>query len=90
MKKNKNIKNIRTCIFTNKRYLKSNLIRVVKLKNGTFEIDINQEIKGRGAYFHLETSNLDIIIKKKMFNKVFRTHVDIQLYLKLEELKNGI
>lgn len=54
--KNKSISpNIRKDIFSNKRYEKKELIKLIKNKDGIIELDFQQQKQGRGMYIHPET-----------------------------------
>ncbi len=78
------MKETRTCVACRKTNDKSNLIRVVKNDNGIF-IEEDEKIFGRGAYVCKDKNCIDLAIKKRLFNKSFRTNIDISFYEKLEE-----
>lgn len=79
---------IRTCIVTGKRLPQAELLRIAKLSNGKIVIDVNQELEGRGCYFELNDSNIDVVIKSKLINRSFRENIDSRVYDKLKDLKN--
>ena len=78
--------NNRKCIATHKSLPKSELIRIVKLKDGSFEV--NSKTKGRGAYIQKDINLLQDIKRKKLLNRAFKIDVPSDVYNKLEkELK---
>ena len=82
--------NKRTCIIDKKKYIKSELIRIV-LINNELKIDKIQNIKGRGCY--LNKNNLDKInkiLKKKLFNKAFKRAISENEYLKIINYLKGV
>ncbi|NQZ66003.1 MAG: YlxR family protein [Mycoplasmatales bacterium] len=78
--KSKNIIS-RKCIITQKVIEKSKLIRVVRLKNGSYEVDSNSP--GRGAYVSRDKKNIEIIERKRPLNRAFRDNVDKKIYAQL-------
>lgn len=77
-------KNNRKCIITNQIKNKEELIRIVKLKDGTFEVNSNSG--GRGAYISKDKSLINKINKQRILNKVFRTEVPNNVYEELEKV----
>ena len=64
---------------------KNQMIRIVKLKNNSFEID--SKAQGRGAYILKDNKAITRVIKNKVLHKTFRTNVPNSAY---EELKKII
>ena len=77
---------IRTCMACRKKGSKENFIKIVKNKNGTFAIDKDKVLEGRGCYICNSQECFDKCLKTKALNRAFKTNVPIQIY---EELKNG-
>lgn len=84
--KNKKIM-LRKCIGCNDSKDKLQLIKIVKNKNGNIEVDETGKKEGRGAYICNDAKCLEIAIKKKSLNKVFKMQIDEKIY---EDLKNII
>ena len=85
----KPIFNSRKCLVTNKSFAKSDLVRIVKLKNGEILVDSNA--KGRGAYITKNCQDFAFIKNKRLLNRVFRTNVSEKVYDDLiKKLKGGI
>ena len=81
------ILNKRTDIVSGNKFDKKDLIRIVKQKNG--EIVISEIIKGRGAYVSRQ-ADVNVLLKKKVLNKAFRTPVDLKIYEELiKKIKEG-
>lgn len=79
--------NKRKCIVTNKIKDKSEMIRIVKLKDGTFLVNSNEG--GRGAYVSKNPDLIDRIRKNRILHRTFRTEVKKEIYEELIELIKG-
>lgn len=80
--------NNRKCIITNSKFPKSELIRIVKTKNGEFIVNSNEQ--GRGAYVKNDISLLPELKRKKLLNRSFKMDVPNKTYEELEKiLKEG-
>lgn len=77
---------IRTCMACRKKGTKDNFIKIVKNKNGTFAIERDQKLDGRGCYICNSQECFDKCLKNKSLNRAFKTSVPMELY---GELKNG-
>lgn len=78
--------NSRKCIATGEIKPKEQLIRIVKTKNGTYEVD--SDAKGRGAYVSRDANTINEIAKKRLLHRSFKTNVPQEVYDKLiEKLK---
>ena len=80
-----NMNEIRMCVVCRERRKKNEFIRVVHNKNEEFLIDKTGKAGGRGAYVCNNRDCLNILQKKRNFNKAFRCNVPNDLY---EELGN--
>lgn len=61
--------NYRTCLITNKKFLKTNLIRICKIDN-KLVVDYQQKMLGRGYYLSQEILVVSpLMIKKKLEQK---------------------
>ena len=63
---------------------KSELIRVVKLNSGVFEIDLTGKKPGRGAYVCPQKGCIEKAAKHKGFERSFKQAVPIEVYEKLK------
>ena len=77
------------CVVTRKIQKKSDMIRVVKNKEGKYLVD-SPEINnlGRGAYISKKISLWDKLYSKKILNRVFKTQVPSYVYLLIKEEMN--
>lgn len=77
----------RYCISSNKKYLKSSLLRFVKNKDDEVFIDFNQKIDGRGCYVYPSKENLEIVVKKKLISRSLRCNVNKEIYDRIGEIE---
>ena len=79
---------IRTCVVSRESYPKSELIRIVKNKEGKVFIDSSGKANGRGAYIKKDS---DVVLKAKKTNVLkYKLGVDIPdvIYDQLLEIIN--
>ncbi|UUD36301.1 DUF448 domain-containing protein [Mycoplasmopsis citelli] len=76
----------RKCIITNEILPVEKLVRF-SLQKDSKEIflDLENVLKGRGAYFQFSLANWEKIKKTKALNRVFRFNVSNENYLKIEK-----
>lgn len=75
---------MRTCIVCRKNLPKSDLIRIVKTKDGEIMPDPTGKASGRGCYVCKEGCG-SVFIKKKAANRAFKTNVGEEVYERLKE-----
>ena len=73
----------RSCMGCNQKKDKKDLIRIVKSKDGTINIDKVGKLEGRGAYICDSVDCLEKVKKSKRLEKVFETKLDDEIYDKL-------
>ena len=78
---------LRSCLVTHERLPKSELIRIVKNKDGEVFVDLTGKINGHGAYIKKDTLVLDKAMKNKILDKYLETNISNEIY---EEIKNII
>lgn len=59
---------------------KQELLRIVKSKEGTIEIDLTGKKNGRGAYICKSEECLNKVIKSKRLERVFEKEISSELY----------
>lgn len=70
---------IRTCILCREKFLKSQLLRIVK--NGeNFSIDETHKKDGRGAYICCKCKNSEELLKKRVLDRAFKMKVPDEIY----------
>lgn len=70
----------RTCIGCNSKKNKSELIRIVKNKEGNISIDKTGKAAGRGAYICDNAECLEKAIKSKKIEKAFEMKINNEIY----------
>ena len=75
----------RTCIACRTKGSKENFLKIVKNKNGSFLIEKDVRLDGRGAYICKSKECYAKCVKTKALNRAFKTNVPIEIY---EELKD--
>jgi len=70
------------CIVCRARFEKSQLIRVVKNKNGEIAVDTTHKQEGRGAYICGKTC-IEKCLKSRLINRAFKREVDKSVYEKI-------
>lgn len=59
---------------------KQDLLRIVKSKEGTIEVDLTGKKSGRGAYICKSEECLNKVIKSKRLERVFEKEISSELY----------
>ena len=77
---------IRTCMACRTKGTKDNFVKIVKNKSGTFSIEKDKKLEGRGCYICNKQECFDKCLKTKALNRAFKEVVPLEVY---EELKNG-
>ena len=70
----------RSCIGSNTKKDKKDLIRIVKNKDGNISIDKTGKANGRGAYICNNVECLEKAIKSKRLEKTFEEKIDNEIY----------
>ncbi len=79
----------RTCIGCKSKKNKTELIRIVKNKNGEIKFDPSCKMDGRGTYICKNENCLNKAVKNKKFVKIFKTEFEESIYKEIEEYING-
>ena len=83
--KNKSV--YRKGVPTNELFLKEELLRIVKTKDGLIKIDIDQSNKGRGVYLVKDINIIPLIKKKHLIEKGLKVKTSLDyLYEEIEQL----
>ncbi len=75
---------MRTCIACRECKPKKELIRIVKTDSG-FRLDKSGKLNGRGSYICNDAKCLNLLVSKKLLNKVYKTNVHDSDYLAIKE-----
>ena len=80
---------LRRCVVTREQLPKSELLRIVKNKDGEVFIDLTGKANGRGAYIKKDLEVLAIAKKKKIIEKVLEVKIEDELYNEIENIINN-
>lgn len=72
------------CVACKESKPKKDLIRIVKNEE-TFLIDKTGKLNGRGSYICNNEECINILLKRKILNKVFKINIGQDIYDKLKE-----
>ena len=76
---------VRTCIACRQEFLKKDLLRIVKDKEGNFFVDKTGKANGRGAYICGKSECVKKLQKAKLLDRVFAMTVPTEIYTAIEE-----
>lgn len=80
---------MRSCVVTKERFLKSELVRVVRTPEGEVVIDTTGRVNGRGAYLKRDLDVIEKAQKTKVLNRHLEVEVPISIYEELKQLVNN-
>lgn len=83
---NKDKKPLRTCVVCRSEKEKSDLIRIVKPKDGAVFVDATGKSNGRGAYVCKNAECIEKAEKKKILQRVFSSEIDESLFDSMKEI----
>ena len=66
---------MRTCVVTNERFPKNELLRIVRTPDGKVLPDLSGKLNGHGAYIKKDVETLEKAIK----NKALSRHLDCEI-----------
>ena len=78
---------IRTCVITNEKLPKGELLRIVRTPEGKVLPDESGKLNGRGAYIKKDVSVLEKAIKSNKLSKRLECDIDSDVY---EEIRKVI
>ena len=76
---------MRSCVVTNERLPKMELLRIVKTPEGEVKPDLTGKLNGRGAYIKKDEATLDKAIKTKALERHLECKIEESVY---EEIRN--
>ncbi len=77
---------MRTCVVTNEKCEKRDLLRVVRNNEGVVFVDDTLKANGRGAYLKRDLTVIDKAQKSKILDKKLEVNVPDSVYNELREL----
>ena len=78
---------MRTCVVTNERFPKMELLRIVKTPEGEIVPDLTGKLNGHGAYIKKDEETLDKAIKNKALERHLECTISNEVY---ESIRNII
>ena len=78
---------LRTCVVTNEKLPKKELIRVVRDKDGNVSVDLTGKANGRGVYLKGSIDVIEKAKKSKILDRKLEVEVKEEIY---EELKKVV
>lgn len=82
------VKQQRKCIACRQSKQQNEMLRIARI-NGNYQIDVNQKLGGRGSYVCFDNNCINLVLKKKILNKVFKTNVPNDIYEILGEYEKN-
>lgn len=79
---------LRTCVVTNEKFEKKDLIRIVKDNTGKIFVDETGKANGRGAYIKKDLEVLEKAKKSKILDKRLEITVPDEIYNELSNIIN--
>ena len=77
---------LRRCVVTKEQLPKSDLLRIVKNKEGQVFPDITGKANGRGAYIKKDLNTLKIAKDKKILERALETKINDEVYEEIEKI----
>ena len=78
---------MRSCVVTQERLPKMELLRIVKTPEGEVKADLTGKLNGRGAYIKKDEETLNKAIKSKALERHLECSINSEVY---EEIRNII
>ena len=79
----------RMCVVCRESKDKKSLVRIVKTDEG-FVVDKTGKLNGRGSYVCNTTECMNLLIKQRVLNKVFKCNIPQEVYDALKEKLVGL
>ncbi len=79
----------RKCVACRQIKQKKELLRISKQQDGSFHLDPQGRLGGRGAYVCSDPKCIDMVIKKRILHKVFKMNVGEGIYSELKDYEEN-
>ena len=79
---------MRTCVVTNERFPKGELLRIVKTPEGEVKVDLTGKLNGHGAYIKKDEEILNKAIKTKALESHLECTINNDVYEEIRKIIN--
>ena len=79
---------MRTCVVTNERFPKGELLRIVKTPEGEIKPDLTGKLNGHGAYIKKDEETLNKAIKTKALERHLECEINNDVYEEIRKIIN--
>ena len=79
---------MRTCVVTNERFPKGELLRIVKTPEGEIKPDLTGKLNGHGAYIKKDEETLNKAIKTKALERHLECEINNDVYEEIRQIIN--
>ena len=77
---------LRRCVVTKEQLPKSELLRIVKDKEGNVSVDLTGKLNGRGAYIKKDIEVLNIAKSKNILSRALEVNIPEEVYQEIENI----
>ena len=77
---------LRRCVVTKEQLPKSELLRIVKDKEGNISVDLTGKLNGRGAYIKKDIEVLNIAKSKNILSRALEVNIPEEVYQEIENI----
>lgn len=79
---------MRTCVVTNERFPKMELLRIVKTPEGEIKADLTGKLNGHGAYIKKDEEVLNKAIKTRALARHLECEISDEVYEEIRKIIN--
>ncbi len=80
---------MRTCVVTNERFPKQELLRIVRTPEGEIKADLTGKLNGHGAYIKKDEETLNKAIKNKALERHLECEIKPEVYEEIRKIINN-
>ena len=77
---------LRRCVVTKEQLPKSELLRIVKDKEGNVSVDLTGKLNGRGAYINKDIEVLNTAKNKNILSRALEVSIPEEVYNEIENI----
>ena len=77
---------LRRCVVTKEQLPKSELLRIVKDKEGNISVDLTGKLNGRGAYIKKDIEVLNTAKSKNILSRALEVSIPEEVYEEIENI----